>query len=86
MDKEALTKYVLNVLIEFLGISREKLEEAGSDGSLTGHPIWMSASDLAYLFLELEKRLEIQIPPEKIQNYEFNSVNGIVNCIFSCFN
>ena len=32
MDKEALTKYVLNVLIEFLGISREKLEEAGRDG------------------------------------------------------
>lgn len=86
MDKEALKKYVLDILVEFLGISREQLEEAGCDAPLTGRPIWMGASDLAYLFLELEKRLEIEIPPEKIQNYEFNSVNGIVSCIFSCFN
>ncbi|SLM86979.1 hypothetical protein [Vagococcus fluvialis] len=44
---------------------------------LTGKILDLSAIDLTYLFLELEKSLSINFLEEDLINYKFNTLEGI---------
>lgn len=51
------------------------------DVPLTGSQFNMTEIDLAYLYFIIESKYKIVIDPRKIVNYEFNSINGIINII-----
>lgn len=86
MDKEVAVAYVRDLLVTYLNISPDTVSKAKDDNMLTGSPIWISALDMAYLFLEIEKRLNISISPEYLVDYGFNTINRIAECIAACSN
>ena len=48
---------------------------------LTG-ALWdFDAIDMTYLFFEIERAFSIHIPPKMLEEYRFNSINGIISII-----
>ena len=51
------------------------------DEWLTGEKIKLDGIQMVYLFDAVEKKFAICIPPEKLENYAFSTVNGIVKVV-----
>ena len=84
MDKESAQAYVRTMLTEFLKVPEEQKKAIDRYTPLTGEPICLDVIELTYLFLEIEKRLNIRISPEQISDYQFCTISGIADCIVAC--
>lgn len=78
MTKDIILQHILSILNAF-GIKNTSSEYY--DTPLTGTIFRLNDLDLLYLFFEMEKRLKIEIDATKILEYQFNSVNGIINLL-----
>lgn len=78
MTKIDCTAIVTGILQDKLLIPRERITEEFYDLPLTGGHFQLDSIGLAYLFFELEKQIGFRIDANKLLNYEFNTVNGII--------
>lgn len=88
MKKEQVYIVLHDILIKFYSNNKkfETLWDTSKDVPLTG-AIWnITAIDMTYLFLEVEKQFQIHIDASKLDNYQFNTVNLITDTICQYLN
>lgn len=57
------------------------LWENGKEWLLTGQKWNMDGIEMTYLLFEVEKAFKIQITPNLVTNYQFNTIDNIVNIV-----
>lgn len=83
MSREECVNTITDVFRNVLNVPDNMLSEANFDLPLTGEIFQLNSMNLVYLFFEIEKRLNIHIDGSKLLNYEFNTINGIIEVIQS---
>ena len=82
MSVEDIKKRLYGIFLKFIP---EKelvlLWDTGRDLPLTGTLWKFDAIKMTYLFLEVKQEFSIQIKPKYLEQYRFNSVNGIINAV-----
>ena len=69
---------ILAILKDKLSCSDELFDKKYWDAPLTWEPFNFSAIQLMYLFLELEKALDIRIPEQELHDYGFSTIRKII--------
>lgn len=72
---------VISAVTKCTGIPLDKFEPSYWQEPLTGSTFNLFAVDLIYILFEIEQELNIQIPPEALEQYSFSSVSGICSAI-----
>ena len=85
-QKDAILAEIEDILINIINVKPELINEKNYDESLSGKVFKLKGRDILYIFNELERRLEISINVYDILNYEFNSINGIRQCVKALVN
>ena len=82
MRTEELEERLYPIFMKFIPrTTLRKLWEDGRTLPLTG-ALWdFDAIDMTYLFFEIERAFSIHIPPKMLEEYRFNSINGIISII-----
>lgn len=70
-----------NILSEIFKIDMEKLKVEDWDEKLLGKVMGFEPRDLVYLYIEIEKQFNIQIPDESIESGKFKTLNCIIDVI-----
>lgn len=68
---------VISVIEKCTGLSSEQLAPCHWQEPLTGRIFNLFAVDLIYILFEIEKEFSIQIPPDALSQYQFNSIDSI---------
>ena len=86
MDREYYLEKLLFILEHKLNVRKDLLVEENYDVILTGRVFRLTAIELLYLFLEVEQEVGFPVNTELLEQYPFNSVNGIADLMaFSNF-
>jgi len=86
MDREKILIKLIELLIKKYGISENILISRNYDKPLTGNIFNLDGISLTYLFFDIQKEYNLRFNAEQILNYEFNTINGIVDLIGKCIN
>lgn len=81
MTREIIIEKLMKILTEKLGIDSEIIKHGDFNYPLTGAYWRLSSNDMVYLYFFIEKDFSILIRPEHLENYEFNTLNGIIRLI-----
>lgn len=78
MERKEVELQILQIVkkIKMIELSCNDFDEA-----LTGLKISFDAIDMVYLVLEIKKAFKIEFVEEDFLNYQFNTINSIVNTI-----
>ncbi len=76
-----LAERVIQVIRRCTGLSPDKLDTDHWKEPLTGYYYNLTATDLIYILLELERELKMRIPPEALDEYKFCSVEKICSTL-----
>ena len=68
-------------MIDKLNVNLNVVKSKYYNESLTGRIYGFEARDLVYVFLEVEREFDIKINTLDILNYEFNTIQGIIDVI-----
>ena len=85
MTRNEIDKFLYSILRKFRP-DEEKLRDLWNKGRslpLTGEKWGFNGIDLTYLFFEVEQAFQIVISPNSITNYQFNTIESIVNIVDS---
>lgn len=77
MRNEDIKDRIYTVVSKLKGNMTPAMWEDGKQEALTGSYWGLSAIDMTYLFLELEKEFEVTFRADKLVNYEFGTLTGI---------
>ena len=83
VDKDMAKKGLKEIFIDKLNIDFDKLLKDHPDClnyNVFGRYIQLAPRDMLYIFFEVEKVFEMEIPEQAILN-GFNTFNNILNCI-----
>lgn len=78
MTSDEIKQNVIELIYKLFFI---KVSGDMEDEWLTGEKIKLDGIQMVYLFDAVEKKFAIHIPPEKLENYAFATVNGIVKIV-----
>lgn len=78
---ENKTEEIIKIL-NFIKPQKELYIEENFNVSLTGKMMF-SPIDMVYVFLEIQKHFNIKLASEDLENYKFNSINGIKDVVFN---
>jgi len=78
MKRDECLESLLFILENKLKVRSDLLVRENFSAALTGHIFQFSAIELLYLFLEIEREMNISINVELMDQYQFNSINGIM--------
>ncbi len=81
INKCSVIDKIVNVMVDKLKINPNYLIEKNYDKPLTGPFFDLQATDMTYLFFEIEKNFNIKIMPHDILDEQFNTVKGIAEVI-----
>lgn len=86
MTENVIDNQLFEIIAKCAGVEKtEKLWKQGATLLLTGEAWTLSALDMVYIFLEIEKVFQIEINTEKIMEYQFGTIEKIKKCIkMSC--
>jgi len=84
MDAPNIKETLINILSDKLKVVINTSIPDFDDYPLTGSIHQLTSVSLVYLFFEVESLFRIRVPPEELQNYGFNSLNGISKIILQC--
>lgn len=76
---ESITEEIIEIL-NFVKPQKELYTEENFETSLTGK-MKFSPVDMVYVFLEIQKHFNIRLEAKDLENYKFNSINGIRDVI-----
>ena len=76
IDQE-IAEQVIKVIERCTGFSPKKMDNTYWKEPLTGYYYNFSATDLVYILLELERELQVKIPPEDLEQYGFSTIDKI---------
>lgn len=79
-----ITEEIIGIL-NFVKPQKELYTEENFDASLTGKMLF-SPVDMVYVFLEIQKHFDIRLEAKDLENYKFNSINGISYVISNALN
>ena len=79
-EKEVCTA-VARLLREEFEIPEKMLGEENWETRLTSGCMGLTALDLVYLFLEVEKRMKVHIASESLDNHGCDSILGIARAV-----
>lgn len=82
-EKDKILSEIEDILINTINVNPELVCEENYDRPFTGRIFNLKGRDILYIFYEVEKRFKITININSILNYEFNSINGVKQCIKS---
>ena len=72
---------IVEIIAGVIGTSDYHNLLSNLDAPLTGKELGLSSIDLVYLFFEIERRFEINIEPDLLDEYGFLSVNMIARIL-----
>ncbi|MBD7912794.1 hypothetical protein [Clostridium cibarium] len=78
---ENITEEIIKIL-NFVKPQKELYIEENFNTPLTGKMLFSSV-DMVYVFLEIQKHFNIKLGAEDLENYKFNSINGIRDAVFN---
>ena len=73
---------IAQLLREEFGIPEKMLGEENWEIRLTSGSIGLTALDLVYLFLEVEKRMKVHIASESLDDHGCDSILGIARAVY----
>ncbi|NRT74801.1 hypothetical protein [Clostridium beijerinckii] len=79
-----ITEEIIGIL-NFVKPQKELYTEENFDVSLTGKMLF-SPVDMVYVFFEIQKHFNIKLQAKDLENYKFNSINGIKETISNTLN
>lgn len=84
MSKDNIIQIICEIMKEKIHIPQELIVPENYDKPLTGMIMKLDEYNLLYLFFEIEKKFQIRIPEDQLSDYQFNTMNGVVDVIASC--
>lgn len=81
LTRETVRQGVLEILRSKLRCPEELLAEENWDQPLTGRTFGLTAVDLTYLLLEVEKTFGVRVPERCLRDYGFSTLNSIMDCM-----
>lgn len=82
MNETEIERKLYSIFEKFVpDVALTMLWARGRDIPLTSTSWNFDAINLAYLFFEVENIFSIQIEPALLENYRFNSIEGIIKII-----
>lgn len=80
--REDIDQKLKEILEGYVGKQNvEAFWKTGQNAFFTGEPWNMTAIEMTYFFLDVEKVFQIRIDASMIRKYEFASVKGVRKCI-----
>lgn len=79
-----ITEEIIEIL-NFVKPQKELYTKENFDVSLTGKMLF-SPVDMVYAFLEIQKHFNIKLETRDLENYKFNSINGIKQAVSNALN
>lgn len=79
--KNIIFSEIEDILIKVANVKPELVCKENYDEPFSGNVFNLKGRDILYIFYEVESRFKITINVCDILNYEFNSINGISQCI-----
>ena len=83
INRQEIEQVVYMIMTEKLGYDKDLLISEYFHKPLTWEPLYMSAIELTYLLLEVEKSYNIRIPEQCMRNYEFSTMSQIFGIVTS---
>lgn len=74
----ALMFEIMKKILYDVSLTRDAFDK-GLNSPLTGNYWNLNALQLVYLFCESEKRFNVHFEPNQLMNYQFNTIQQIVN-------
>ncbi|RCX15469.1 peptide maturation system acyl carrier-related protein [Anaerobacterium chartisolvens] len=81
MKDTGISDRLNSLFVNRLNINFDNYEESILDSPLLGNEIGLAARDLIYVFFDIEKEFNIQIPQHDIASGGFNTFNSICEVI-----
>ena len=69
---------IQKILYDDVLLTKDSFDK-GLNSPLTGNYWNLNALQLVYLFCETEKRFNVHFDPKQLMNYQFNTIQQIVN-------
>lgn len=83
MDTTEILNTFNDIFFNVMKVDKSKLSDTYMDDDFFGPKINFAPRDLLFMFFEIEKRFNIIIPKDDIINDKFNSINNILNIIYT---
>lgn len=84
MEKNEIREIVIDLLQRKFNVKPELTEEKWWNEALTGLRFGFTGVMLVSLLFEVADCFQINIGEERLINYQFNSINGITDCVSKC--
>lgn len=85
MDKQEIENVLYRIMQKFVPeAALPELWRRGRRLPLTGEQWDLDAIQMTYLFFEVERAFSILINPDQLTGYRFNSVEGIIDIVYTC--
>jgi len=81
MNKEEILISLLELIANTYKIPESILIPQNFNEPLTGNKFSFDGILMTYLFFDVQKKFNVNISAEQILNYEFNTINGVIELI-----
>lgn len=81
-DINIIRDKVIEIFEQRLQVNLKNYKDNYCDEEIFGQYMRFNASDMLYVYFDIEKDFKIEIPEEAIINGSFSTINNIVNIIY----